>query len=349
MRSMKLTAVRRMELQQVPDPEIASPRDVLVQVHRVGICGSDIHYFSHGRIGMQVVQYPFTVGHECAGTVAAVGDAVERVRPGDRVAIEPAMSCGTCDQCRVGRAHTCRSIRFLGAPGQAEGGLSELLVVPEESCYPIAHSTTLDQAALCEPFSIGVYSVRLAGDVNGTHVAILGSGPIGLSVLAAARTSGIARTYVTDRIDGRLRAAREAGASWVGNPDTSEVVSRILTLEPLGLDVVFECCGKQEAVDQAVNLLKPGGKLMMVGIPEEDRISLAIDVARRKEISFHNVRRQNDCVQTALDLLESRRVNLDYMVTHRFPLERAAEAFDLVAGYRDGVIKAMIEVGAGGR
>lgn len=347
MKAMALTGIRRLEVREVPDPEIRSGREVLVRVDRVGVCGSDIHYYTHGRIGAQVVRYPFTVGHECAGTVVAVGDAVERVHPGDRIAVEPAMSCGNCDQCRAGRAHTCRSIRFLGAPGQAEGGLSELIVVPEESCYPIAHGTSLDQAALSEPFSIGVYSVRLAGDVAGAHVAVLGSGPIGLAVLAAARAAGVARVYVTDKIDGRLRIAREQGASWVGNPDTSDVVGRILTLEPLGLDAVFECCGKQEAVDQAIDLLKPGGKLLMVGIPEADRISMTIDVARRKEIDFQNVRRQNDCVQTALDLLESRRVNLDFMVTHRFPLERAGEAFELVAGYRDGVIKAMIDVSGG--
>ncbi len=347
MKSLALIGIRRVELRQVPDPEIRAGRDVLVRVDRVGVCGSDIHYYTHGRIGAQVVRYPFTVGHECAGTVVQVGDAVARVYPGDRIAVEPAMSCGNCDQCRAGRAHTCRSIRFLGAPGQAEGGLSELIVVPEESCYPIAHGTSLDQAALSEPFSIGVYSVRLAGAVTGAHVAVLGSGPIGLAVLAAARAAGVARVYVTDKIDGRLRIAREQGASWVGNPDTSDVVGRILTLEPLGLDAVFECCGKQEAVDQAIDLLKPGGKLLMVGIPEEGRISLPIDVARRKEIDFQNVRRQNDCVQTALDLLESRRVNLDFMVTHRFPLERAGEAFELVAGYRDGVIKAMIDVSGG--
>jgi L-iditol 2-dehydrogenase len=344
MRTVSLTGIRRLELREVPDPEIRASRDVLIRVDRVGICGSDIHYYAHGRIGSQVVRYPFTVGHECAGTVAAVGDEVQRVRPGDRVAIEPAMSCGTCDQCRAGRAHTCRQIRFLGAPGQAEGGLSELLVVSEESCYPVAHNTTLDQAALSEPFSIGVYSVQLCGPLAGARIGILGVGPIGLAVLAAARAAGIARAYVTDLIDGRLRVAREQGATWVGNPHDSDVVARILTLEPLGLDAVFECCGKQEAVDQAVDLMKPGGKLMMVGIPAEDRVSMAIDVARRKEICFQNVRRQNDCVQSALDLLESRRVNLDFMVTHRFPLERAAEAFDVVAGYKDGVIKAIIEL-----
>ena len=348
MKAMVLTGIRRMELRDVPDPQIREPHQVLVRVGRVGICGSDIHYFTQGRIGAQVVQYPFTVGHECAGTVLAVGDAVRRVRPGDRIAIEPAMSCGQCDQCRAGRAHTCRRISFLGAPGQAEGGLSELVVIPEESCFPIGDSSTLDRAALSEPFSIGVYAVRLYGSsIAGATIAILGSGPIGLSVLVAARAHGATRICVTDRIDGRLEVARNAGATWTGNPDSSDVVAGILAQEPLGLDAVFECCGKQEAVDQAVELLKPGGKLLMVGIPEEDRISLQIDVARRKEIVFQNVRRQNEAVGEALELLESRKVDLDSLVTHRFPLERTAEAFDVVADYRDGVIKAMIEVDPG--
>ncbi len=344
MKTMVLTGIKGMEGRVVPDPRIEHDTDVLLKLAMVGVCGSDVHYYVTGRIGSQVVQYPFTVGHECSAVVEKVGRAVRRVKPGDRVAIEPAMSCGHCDQCLAGRQHTCRQLRFLGCPGQAAGCLSEYLVMPEDCCFPIPQGMSLEQACLAEPLSIGVYAMKLSGTVKGARIGILGAGPIGLSVMLAARNQGIERIHMTDRIDARLATARQAGATWAGNPDRDDVVEAIATREPLLLDTVFECCGQQDAVDQAVDLLKPGGKLMLVGIPETDRISLTIDKARRKELCLQNVRRQNHCMQAALDLIATGTVNVDFMVTHRFGLADTQRAFDLVHAYGDGVIKAVIAV-----
>lgn len=324
------------------DPAIQHDREVLLRIAVVGVCGSDVHYYVTGRIGSQVVKYPFTVGHECAAVVEKVGRAVRRVKPGDRVAVEPAMPCGHCDQCLAGRAHTCRHLRFLGCPGQAEGCLSEFVVMPESSCFPIPPGMSLDQACLAEPLSIGIYAVKLSGVEKGARIGILGAGPIGLSVMAAAQHRGLDAIYLTDRIEARLGVARRAGAAWAGNPDGEDVVSAIAGREPLLLDAVFECCGQQDAVDQAVDLLKPGGKLMMVGIPETDRISLVIDQARRKELCLQNVRRQNHCMQAALDLIAGGKAKVDFMVTHRFGFAETQRAFDLVHAYGDGVIKALI-------
>ncbi len=162
MQTMKLTGRRRMEGRGVPRPALARPTDVLVKMARVGVCGSDVHYFAEGGIGSQRVEYPWTVGHEGAGTVVEVGAAVTRVKPGDRIAIDPAQPCGVCDQCRAGRPHTCRHLHFLGCPGQTEGCLSDYLVLPEGSCYPIPDSMTFDEAAIVEPLSIGVYALMLA-------------------------------------------------------------------------------------------------------------------------------------------------------------------------------------------
>ncbi len=328
----------------VPDPVLQLDTDVLLRLAVVGVCGSDVHYYVTGRIGSQVVQYPFTVGHECAAVVEKVGRSVKRVRPGDRVAVEPAMSCGECDQCLAGRPHTCRRLLFLGCPGQVEGCLSELIVMPEACCFPLPQDMTLEQACLAEPLSIGIYAVKLSGTVKGARIGILGSGPIGLSVLLAARNQGVEAVYMTDRIEARLAMARQAGAAWTGNPDRGDVVAAITEREPLLLDTVFECCGQQEAVDQAVDLLKPGGRLMMVGIPEVDRISLVIDKARRKELCLQNVRRQNHCMQAALDLISEGTVNVDPLITHRFSFAESQRAFDLVQAYRDGVIKAVVRL-----
>ena len=343
MRAMMLTGIREMKMKQVPDPLVLKDTDVLIRMKTLGVCGSDIHYYVSGKIGSQVVQYPFTVGHEGAGLVEAVGSGVTRVKPGDRIAIEPAMPCWECDQCRAGRSHTCRNLRFLGCPGQAEGSLSEHIVMPETSCYPIPGSMSFDQAAISEPLAIGLYAVRQSIPMKGAKIGILGFGPIGMSVMLPALALGAKEIYVTDKIDERLKIARESGATLTANPDREEVVARIAGAEPGLLDVVFECCGQQEAMDHAVDLLKPGGKLMIIGIPEFDRWTMPVDESRHKELCIQHVRRQNEAVQPALDMIEKGEVKVDAMVTHRFGFSDAKEAFDLVAGYRDGVMKAMID------
>lgn len=344
MKSMMLTGIRQMEMKQVPDPIIINDTDVLIRMERLGICGSDVHYYTTGKIGSQVVKYPFPVGHEGAGTVLQTGSSVTHVRPGDRIFIDPAMYCGKCDQCLAGRTHTCRNIKFLGCPGQSEGSLSEYIVMPEICCYQIADHVSFDEAAYAEPLSIGVYSVRLYGyPLKDKKIGILGSGPIGMSVLLSVLADGAGRVYITDKIDERLRIAKDSGAYWTGNPDREDIVDAISKLEPLALDVVFECCGQQEAMDQAVQLLKPGGKIIIIGIPEFDHWSFSTDVIRRKELCLQNVRRQNECLQPALDLIANGRINVKHLITHHFPFEKTKDAFDLVADYKDGVMKAMID------
>jgi len=344
MKAAFLTGLREMEIRETPEPQLRGPRDVLLRIDIVGVCGSDVHYYTRGRIGSAVVKHPFIVGHECAGTVQEVGAEVRGLQVGQRVAIDPLVSCGHCDQCQAGRAHTCRNQRFLGLPGQLAGSFVEYLVLPEECCYPIPASMTVDQAVLVEPLSIGVYAQRISQLVSGARIVILGSGPIGLSVLLACRVAVDCRAYVTDLIGERLKLASQLGAAWTGNPKQSDVVKTIRDAEPLGVDFVFECAGEQETVDQGVALLKPGGTLLIIGIPEVDQISFPIHTLRRKELTIKNVRRQNHCVAPAIGLVASGMVNVDPLMTHHFSLEDTKAAFDLVADYRDGVVKALIHV-----
>jgi len=338
-----LTGIRQMELKEVSTPAILNDRDVLIKMKTLGVCGSDIHYYVSGKIGSQVVQYPFTVGHEGAGEVETVGKGVSMVKPGDRIAIEPAMPCWECDQCLEGRPHTCRNLRFLGCPGQAEGSLSEYIVMPETSCFKIPDEMSYDEAAISEPLAIGLYAVKQSIPMKGARVGILGFGPIGMSVMLPALAMGAKEVYVTDKIDERLLIAERSGANLTANPDREDVVKKITGEVPELLDVVFECCGQQDAIDNAVDLLKPGGKLMVIGIPEFERWSFPVDISRRKELCIQNVRRQNEAVQPALDMMASGEISVDAMATHRFSFEKSKEAFDLVAAYGDGVMKAMID------
>jgi len=343
MKAAALTGMRKIEVREVPEPRIKNDSDVLLHVRAVGLCGSDIQYYSTGRIGKDVVQYPFIVGHECVAEVEDVGSKVKRVEPGDRVAIDPALTCGECDQCLGGRPNTCRNLRFMGCPGQMEGCLTEFVVMPESNCFPVEKNMNIERSILAEPLSIGIYSIRSLGTFQAATAAILGSGPIGLSVALAARDIGIPAIYMTDKIDARLEAARKAGAIWTGNPDRSDVAKEIEALEPGGLDAVFECCGDQDACDQAVELLRPGGRLLIIGIPESDRISFDAHRLRRKEINIHNVRRQKGCIPAAIDMIKKLNADVDFMVTHIFNLEETQEAFELAEHYRDGVIKAIVK------
>jgi L-iditol 2-dehydrogenase len=344
MKAAVLTGIRRMEVRELPDPKVEKGTDVLLKIEKVGVCGSDVHYFETGRIGSQVVKFPFIVGHECAATVAAAGQAVKRVRVGDQVVVEPAVSCHDCDQCRRGRENTCFKLRFLGTPGQGDGCLSQFIVMPEECCFPTKGKLTMEQGALCEPLAIAVYTVKQSRLPAKADVAVLGAGPIGLSCMTVARAQGARTCYMTEKIAERVKLAADNGATWVGNPLKEDIVGAILKRQPMGMDVVYECAGQQETIDQGVELLRAGGTLMLVGIPREDRISLSIDKIRRKEVTIVNVRRQNGCTQAAMDLIASGRVNVDFMVTHRFGLDAVQDAFEMVAGYKDGAVKAMIEM-----
>ena len=344
MKAAFLTAIRELEIREAPDPAIQVPEDVLLRIDTVGICGSDVHYYNEGNIGSLIVEYPCMTGHECAGTVAEVGGGVTSLKVGDRVAVDPLIVCGKCDQCLSGRRHTCRNQKFLACPGQAPGAIAELLVMPQDCCYLIPDNVSFEEAALCEPLAIGVYAHALSG-MGPTHTAaILGSGPIGLCVLAAIRAVGDSPVYATDLLPDRVAFAKNYGADWSGNPEKQDIVAAILQQRPDGLDVVFECAGEQDTVDQAVDLLKPGGRLMLVGIPETPRISMMIETARRHELTIQNVRRQNECVQPAIDLVAGGKIDVKPLATHRFGLDQTKEAFDLVLGYKDGVIKAIVHI-----
>ena len=344
MKAAYFTGLKKLEIVELPEPKLSRPDNVLLRIDRVGVCGSDVHYYRDGRIGETELIYPATVGHECAGTVIEAGAEVAHLRPGDRVTVDPAMVCGTCDQCRMGRPNTCRHLQFMGAPGQAPGAVAEYRVVPAANCFPIPNGMTLDEAALVEPLSVGLHAVRLGDMREAARIVIIGAGPIGLSVLLCAKATAACTVYVTDLLDKRVEVARRCGADWAGNAKHGEAIAAILRQEPQGVDLVFECAGDPLCVDEAQKLLAPGGTLVMVGTPPTDRVIFNVHRMRRKELTFKNVRRQRGCVAPVIEMIAAGRIDPKPLLTHRFPLEQIAEAFDLVDTYRDGVVKAVIEI-----
>jgi L-iditol 2-dehydrogenase len=345
MKQVVLRGIREMAVVNINNPEILRSDEVKIKMSVIGVCGSDIHYYSEGKIGTQVVEYPFPVGHECSGVIVETGNDVTHVKVGDLVVVDPSVHCGHCDQCLSGRPHTCRNNRFLGCPGQLDGCLSEFIVMPGFTCFPVTGKMNPVQAALIEPLTIGVYSVKLAKIENsGISVGIFGAGPIGLSVLMKLLADGIENITMIEPLEYRLQKAREIGSKFIVNPDKDNVEEVVKANERFLLDVVFEASGDQKAVTNAIKILKPGGKLVLVGIPPSAQYTFDMDLMRRKELTVINVRRQNHCVEEAIELVVSGKIDVEKMVTHHFPLDKTPVAFDLVEGYKDGVIKAMIEV-----
>ncbi|MDD8025433.1 MAG: alcohol dehydrogenase catalytic domain-containing protein [Acidobacteriota bacterium] len=342
MKAAVLTGVRSVEIRDLPLPDLRAPDEVLLRTAVAGLCGSDLHYFISDRVGSEKVAYPAVVGHECSAFVEAVGSAVTKVKPGDRVAVEPALSCGQCDQCRNGRPHTCRAIGFLGHPGEKDGCLAEFFTMPERNLFPLSAAMTLNEAMLAEPLSIALHALRLGGGNPGRAVGVLGTGPIGLCVIMVLKAEGVEEIFASDRSEARVLAARRAGAAWASNPDREDVVRGILDRSPLGLDAVFEVSGDPAAIEQSIELVKPGGKIFQIGIPLAERIAFPIARMRRKEIAVQNVRRQNRCLERALRLIESKHIDAAWLATHGFPIGEAARAFATAADRTDGVLKAFL-------
>jgi threonine dehydrogenase-like Zn-dependent dehydrogenase len=223
-----------------------------------------------------------------------------------------------------------------------DGCLAEFFILPERNCFLLPDPMAMTEAALVEPLSIAVYALEMWGGILNQSVGILGSGPIGLCVLISARSLGIHKIFMTDKVEERIHAALNAGALWAGNPDKQDIVTEILKWQPEGLDAVFACCGDPAAFDQGTELLKPGGKLFILGIPLAERVSFNISQLRRKEIAIQNVRRQNRVTEKAIHLIASRYLDVAFLVTHKFRLEEAQEAFETAASYKNGILKAMI-------
>jgi L-iditol 2-dehydrogenase len=307
----------------------------------VGICGTDLHYYLAGRIGDQVVTEPFILGHEGSGEL---GERIGDLSPGTPVYIEPAVACHQCDQCLAGRENTCRKLKFLGNPLELPGCMCEEITMPAECVAPIPDWMSLDEAVLLEPLCIAIYAVARSRSEKGCSAAIVGAGPIGLSVLLGLSEIAPSRVFVSEPVEARRRAAERLGATRTFSPAAQRAAVAIIEASQGGVDVAFECAGTQESIDDAMNMLKPGGTSVLIGIPEgTDRITYDPHLMRRREITLVNIRRQNKTLNRALSLLERRRDVAKVLISHRFSPAQASEAFELVHRKTDKAIKVLLE------
>ncbi len=340
MQALYLSGPKDLQLREA-QPPIVPAGWARVRMRYVGICGSDIHYYSAGRIGDQVVTEPFILGHEGSGELKErIGD----LPPGTPVYVEPAMACHQCDQCLAGRENTCRRLKFLGNPLESSGCMCEEIAMPAECVAPIPEWMSLDEAVLLEPLCIALYAVARARCEKGCAAAVVGAGPIGLSVLLGLSESSPSRIFVSEPVEARRRAAERLGAARTFSPPDLGAAAAIMDASQGGVDVSFECAGTQESIDDATNMLKPGGTLVLIGIPEgTDRLTYDPHLLRRREITLVNIRRQNKTLDRALSLLLRRRDASGILITHRFPAARGTEAFELVRRKADRAIKVLLE------
>ena len=334
----------RLEVGETQKPVLVEPDDVLIRIKSVGVCGSDRHYFIDGCIGSQIVDFPQIMGHECAGVIEQVGPAVTRVKPGDRVAIEPQVACGKCSFCQSGNQNFCLNLKFLGIPGEMHGCMQEFLAMPQQNVYLVPPGLSLEDAVIAEPLAISLHGIKLCGISGGMSVATLGSGTMGLLTLSGSKASGATTAFATDKIPERVEMARKMGADVAWNPDKTDIVQQIMDCtNGLGVDAAFECAGDPQALLQCLEITRKGGVVGLVGIySPEIMVQLNSETMRRKGLRLQNVRRQVHQTENALRMIAAGQVDADTLITHRFDYRQSNQAYDLVSNYKDGVVKAII-------
>jgi L-iditol 2-dehydrogenase len=321
----------RLERRDVPEP---GPDEVLVRVGAVGVCGSDVHYYEHGRIGEFVVREPLVLGHEASGVVVARGERATRHEVGQRVAMEPGVPCGRCAQCRAGRYNLCPHVRFFATP-PVDGAFARYVTINEHFAYPVPDTLTDEQAALIEPLSVGLWAARRGGVRPGDTVLVTGAGPIGLLAVQAARVSGAARVVVTDLSPERRELALRMAAD-----QAVDAASGADGLAGVQADVLLECSGAQAAVTSGMGAVRGGGMAVLVGMGA-DEVRLPTSALQVREVTVTGTFRYANTYPAAIALVAAGRVQLDPLITGKFGLNQVEQA--LTTGSNgEGAVKAMV-------
>lgn len=318
--------------------------EVLVAMRRVGVCGSDVHFWKDGRIGTAVIKFPRILGHETAGVVAEVGKGVTSVNVGDRVVIEPGLFCGKCRYCVNGRYNLCVESKFMGSPS-LEGAFREYVAHPAHLTYRIPEGLSYEAAVLAEPLNLALYTFRRIGMTPGSTALIIGAGTIGLTTLLMFRACGAHHLFITDIRPDRLAIARELGADAAINSKDTDVRKAVHELtDGMGVDFAVECSGAPQGLLDAVNGCRRGGAVATVGMFHPGEFSFSFLELLRRETDIRPIFRYAKSYQDTLAMLGAGLIKPERLVTHHFPLERSVEAFELAEVGRDGAIKVMVDV-----
>ncbi len=331
----------------MPRPRDPGPGQALLRISAVGICGSDLHTYQDGRIGDTKLAGPLIPGHEFGGIVEAVGEGAldggfHALKVGAHVAVDPSQPCGACEQCELGNPNLCLDLHFCGLYPD-DGAICQWMLVPAHTCFPVPAEMDPGVVTLLEALGVALYTADVAGVRVGERVAILGAGPVGLCIVQTIKLAGASDLFVTEKLPWRAELAGKLGAMVVPF-DCDPVKAVMKATGGQGVDVAIEAAWGGSATEQAAEMLRPGGRLVLVGIPGNDRLELRHSLARRKELTIVMVRRMKHVCQRVIRLATSGRVDLASLISHRFPLAQAARAFAMNAAYESGVVKVIVDI-----
>ncbi|RRI06511.1 L-idonate 5-dehydrogenase [Mesorhizobium tamadayense] len=341
MKSIVIHAAKDLRIEET-DPGMPGEGQVEIAIEAGGICGSDLHYYNHGGFGLVRLREPMILGHEVAGTVKATGSGVSTLAVGDRVAISPSRPCNACQYCLKGMQNQCLNMRFYGSAmpmPHIQGAFRQRLVAETWQCHKIADQVSINEAAFAEPFAVTLHAVNRAGSLLGKRVLVTGCGPIGALCILAARVHGAREIVATDVMDGVLAKALEIGADRTINVATNGEKLGAYNIEKGSFDVMFEASGNERAVRAGLDVLKPRGVLVQLGLGGD--ISIPQNQIVAKEIELRGTFRFHDEFALAVDLINQRRVDVKPLLTGIYSLDEAVAAFE-IAGNRDRSMKVQI-------
>jgi 2-desacetyl-2-hydroxyethyl bacteriochlorophyllide A dehydrogenase len=332
----------RYEKRVVPSPKAG---EALIRIKRAGICGSDVHYYQDGRLGSFTVSHPFSIGHEGAGEVVDLGEDVNNLLAGDRITIDPSRPCYKCNYCMSGRYNLCMSMRYLGSAStnpHTDGLFSEYFIMPAINCYRIPDNLSFDEAAMIEPLSVVFHAVKRAGIIYGSSVLITGGGTIGQLISMVAHAFGAGKIALSEVVKERRELAQLQGTDITLNPADSSMKEYAMEFSGGGFDIIFEASGAPSAARQAIDLVKRGGTIILVGfLPPE--VSIPLNFVMAKELQVKGSFRFANVFSKAINLAASSRINLKSLITSVLPFNRIEEAIQL-AGSGGNNIKVQVEI-----
>ena len=342
-RAAYMTKLDHMEIREIPVPE-PKKGEVLVELEYVGICGSDVEYFHHGRCGNFIVDGDFMLGHECAGTIVKLGEGVTSLKIGDRVALEPGITCGQCEFCKSGKYNLCPSVRFLATP-PVQGCYENYIAFPENMCFKLPDNMSTKEGALVEPLSVGLHAANQGNVQLGDQVVILGSGCIGLMTMLACKAHGATDITVIDVIPKRLEYAKKMGATRVINGKEVDAVEEINKLtNGAGVNKVFETAGSPVTVAQAPFMVKNGGTITLVGMTANPEINFNFGQIMAKEAQIKTVFRYRNIYPQAIAAISGGMIDVAPMATHEFAFDDIQKAFECAINDKENVVKAVIKI-----
>ncbi|OAY69677.1 sorbitol dehydrogenase [Ananas comosus] len=336
-----LVSINTLKIQPFDLPPLG-PHDVRVRMKAVGICGSDVHYLKHMRCAHFIVKEPMVIGHECAGVIEEVGSEVKSLVVGDRVALEPGISCWRCKHCKGGRYNLCTDMKFFATP-PVHGSLANQVVHPADLCFKLPDNVSLEEGAMCEPLSVGIHACRRAEIGPEKNVLIMGAGPIGLVTMLAARAFGAPRIIIVDVDEYRLSVAKSLGADDVVKVSTSmqdvdEDVVRIQEVMGAEVDVSFDCAGLSKTMSTALSATRAGGKVCLIGMGHNE-MTVPLTSAAAREVDIVGIFRYKDTWPLCLEFLRSGKIDVKPLITHRFGFSQkeVEEAFEVSARGSDAI------------